>query len=518
MRKIRLITLALLAGLAARAQEMPAGMQTRSLESAFQQFLSTNNAAGMGLFQPSTGSQTQIETFYMSGEDHLAQEGSPDYGFDFSTLRYDSFSDKLFMRGSFHYSLDREKERKWSDVMDPWFSIPFIYGNAVAKDYDKHKCGLSFDLYTAPLADWISVGVRTQYEVADISGLRDPRPRTGYLDYQIVPSVLTSFGAHHLGLDLGYGYSKEKLTGLTTIQSYPNLYYYKMSGLDHVDGAIGGYSGFKRQFYGSRFLGDVSYQYAAEGFRALLSVGMEYGQLDAFGDKKLSPGSWNYYLYSAQADVQLAHGSLLHRAHLEGSYKDAGADEYLQELLSEKDPETGISTETWVTLYEYVNRYMLGKTQLSLDYTLYGACNGKDYRWSLQAGASYDAFTKACYLPYSVFANKTLAAKLGGSFRLLERRGNRLDATFLASASLPLDTVLELQDDNLYTQEVLAPDAAYYDKVRVGGKASLCWSFPLNLGKAGMADGYVRLGGAYRQALPEASRADISLSIGLFTF
>lgn len=518
MRKIFLLTLALLAGGAVLAQDYPSDFHRHTLESALQQFQATNNAAGMGLFQPLSGSQTQIETFYSAGDDHLAQQGSPDYGFDFSTLRYDRFSDKLFMRGSFHYSLDREKERKWSDVIDPWFSIPFIYGNSVAKDYDKHQCGLTMDLYTAPLAGWISMGVRTKYDVADISGLRDPRPRTGYLNYRIVPSVLATFGAHHVGLDLGYGYSKEKLSGLTTIQSYPNLYYYKMSGLDHVNGAIGAYSGFKRQFYGPRYLADLSYGYTSENVRALVSGGVEYGRLDAYGDKKGSPGSYNYYLYNAVADFQLRSGSALHRFHWTGSYKDAGADEFLQELTSEKDPVTGIATETWVTLYEYKNRYMLRQYEMALDYTLYGACTGTDYRWSLEAGAGYDAFEKVCYLPSSVFVSERVSMHLGGSVRLLDVNAHRVDVELRATGGLPCKTVQALHTTNEYTREVLAPDAEYYAKRRIGGSGSLTWTFPLNLGKAGKANGYLRLSGGYRKALPENSLADVSLSIGLFTF
>lgn len=518
MRKTVLLTLTLFAGGSAFAQDYPADFHRLTLETALQQFLSTNNAAGMGLYQPISGSRTQLETFFTVGDDHLSQEGSPDYGFDFSTLRYDRFSDRLFMRGSFHYSLDREKERRWSDVMDPWFSIPFTYGNAVAKDYSKHRCGLTFDLYTAPLADWISVGVRTEYEVADLSGLRDPRPRTGYLNYRAAPSVLASFGPHHVGLDLGFGYSKEKLSGLTTIQSYPNLYYYKMSGLDHADGAIGAYSGFKRQFYGPRFLGDLSYNYAGDGFRALVSGGAEYGTLDAYGDKKQSPGSWNYFLYNAVADLQFRHGSLLHRLHGNGSYKDAGADEYLQELNSEKDPVTGIATETWVTLYEYRNRYMLKQYETALDYTLFGGCSGSDYRWSLTAGAEYTAFDKHCYLPESSFSSRRVSLSLGGTLLLLDNRGHRLEAGLTAQGSLPLETEQKLLYDNDYTREVLIPDAAWYDRQRFGGSGILTWTFPLNLGKAGLANGYVRLSGGYRQALPEGSLGNAALSVGLFTF
>lgn len=518
MRKALLLALALLAGGAVRAQEIPSDTHLLTLEEAFQQFLATNNAAGMGLFQPLSGSRTQIEAFYRGGDDHRAQEGSPDYGFDFSTLRYDRFSDKLFMRGSFHYSLDREKERKWSDVMDPWFSVPFIYGNSVAKDYDKHNCGLTFDLYTAPLGDWISVGLRTQYEVADISGLRDPRPRTGYLNYQAVPSVLATFGPHHVGLDLGYGYSKEKLSGLTTIQSYPNLYYWKMSGLDHADGTIGAYSGFKRQFYGPRFLGDLSYGYTAGNVRALVSGGVEYSRQDAYGDKKASPGSWNYFLYRAVADFQLQGGGNLHRLHWTGQYKDAGADEYLQELRSEKDPVTGVTTETWETLYEYKNRYMLQQYATALDYTLFGGCTGTDYRWSLEAGIAYDGFLKQCFLPYAAFKSDVLSASLGGSFRLAEFRGNRIEADVQATGSLPLLTFQSLMYDNEYTREVLVPDAAWYARKRIGGSASLTWTFPMNLGKAGKANGYVRLSGGYGKALPEGSLGNAALSVGLFTF
>ena len=273
MRKMTILAMGLLLSLSLHAQR-PADTHQQELEVLQQNYSLTNNAAGMGLAQPSAGSKTQITLFDQMGDYHLAQQGDTDLGFKFSTLRYDTFNDKLFMRGSFYYSLDREKNRAWSDVMDPWFSIPYIYGSSIAKEYDSHDCGLSFDLYTAPLAGWISVGVRTNYRVADISGKRDPRPRTGFLDYQVVPSVLFSLGRHHIGLDAGYGYSKEKLSGLTTIQSYPNLYYYKMTGLDHVDGAISAYSGFKRQFYGSRFLGDLQYSYAGGPWNVLASGGV----------------------------------------------------------------------------------------------------------------------------------------------------------------------------------------------------------------------------------------------------
>ena len=500
------------------AKDLPSSFRQLELESAGQQYDATNNAAGMGLAQPSSGSKTELGGSYQWGDWHLAQQGSADIGLGFSTLRYDSFSDKLFMKGSFSYNFDREKERKWSDVMDPWFSIPYIYASSIAKDYDSHDCALSFDLYTAPLAGWVSVGVRTRYEVSDISGLRDPRPRTGYLNYQLIPSVLFSFGGHHVGLDLGYGYSKEKLSGLTTIQSYPNLYYYKMAGLDHVDGAIAAYSGFKRQFAGSRFLGDVSYSYGSESLKALVSAGLEYGRLDSYGDKMQSPGSWNYFLYNLVADVQLVSGSMLHKLSLRGEYKDGGADEYLQELTSEKDAETGATTETWVILYEYTNRYMLKKYDVSLAYTLYGGCSAGDYLWKAEAGAAYGRFVKEMYLPNSDFGVTGLDLSLGGAVRLMQDRGHKLELEAGLAYHMALDASQHLQFEGIYADEVLKPDMAYYSKNAFGGSGKLTWLFPLNLGKAGFANGYVSLGGGCMKALPEGGLYNLAISVGLFTF
>ena len=515
----KLTILLALACTAAYAQDKPSDFQKKTLQEILQPFALTNNAAGMGLSQPDAGSVTELGVFSDAGDFHRAQEGNADRGFSFSTLRYDTFSDKLFMKGSFHYDLDREKERKWSDVMDPWLSIPYIYGSSIAKDYSKHDCGLTFDLYTAPLWDVVSFGIKTEYSVADISGLRDPRPRTGYLDWQAIPSVLVTLGRHHIGLDAGYGHSKEKLTGLTTIQSYPNLYYYKMSGLDHVDGAIAAYSGFKRQFSGGRFLGDLSYAFSGDWAKLLVSGGLEYRKLDAYGDKMQSPGNYNCFTYDGLADLILMPGNgLLHRFHLEGKYGDGGADELLQELVSEKDPVTGATTETWQTLYEYKNRYMLRTLDAGFSYKLLATDGYSDYKWSLGVRAGLTGFRKQFYLPYSEFEASGWDGALEGSVLLFAGKGHKVDLAATGGYYKHRNTVLNLHEDNLYTQEVLVPDGEYHSKDYVHGNASLTWQFPLNLGKAGLANGYVRLDGGLRKATPAGSLSHIALAVGLFTF
>ena len=495
----------------------PSDPHRLEVETALQQYARTDNSAGMGLFQPASGSVTSLNFSGSTGDYHRAQEGRSDLAFCFSTLRYDRFTDELMMRGSFYYRYDSEKDRKWSDVMDPYYSIPFIYGSAVAKDYDSHHCGLDFDLYTTPLSGIVSVGIKVNYEVADISGRRDPRPRTGYLGLRAIPSLLLTFGKHHIGLDAGYGYSKEKLNGLTTVQTYPNLYYYRMSGLDQVEGTVSGYSGFKRQFEGHRAFSECSYSFTGERLNLLLNAGFAYEILNAFGDNKQTPGSFNAFTYRLQAALNLRAGNGLHTLSAEGSYKDGGADEYLQEKKSSFD-EKGISTQVWETLYTYKNRYVMGKTDVGLSYIYYGGIKDGVYRWSVGADAGWNAYRRAHYLPFSSAAAAGWSLGVKGSCLLLDIRGHKLDLSLSLKGYLHTESSLSPAADNLYVREVLLPDRAYYarDFVRPGGE--LTWQFPLKLGKAGAANGYVRLSGGSLRAFPTASLHDILLSVGLFTF
>ena len=81
-----------------------------------------------------------------------------------------------------------------------------------------------------------------------------------------------------------------------------------------------------------------------------------------------------------------------------------------------------------------------------------------------------------------------------------------------------LGTDMELSEDNVYVQEVLVPDRAYYDKDVISASGSLVWIFPLNLGKAGLASAYLRFDGGYKQALQGGRLYRAEVTVGLFTF
>ena len=206
------------------------------------------------------------------------------------------------------------------------------------------------------------------------------------------------------------------------------------------------------------------------------------------------------------------------RLALKGSMVDGGADENLQELTSVKDPVTGATTETWETLYTYENRYMLKKYDAGLDMDIYALRSESGYKYSIGAQVSYSGFRKECFLPYSSFMVDALYAELRGSYRLVERNSHRLDLELAANTIAPLRSELECAKSNVFVEEVLAPDQVYYGSQTICGRGSLSYHFPMRLGKAGRANGYVRLEGEYLASKNAGNLYEIALTLGLFTF
>jgi hypothetical protein len=270
-------------------------IQSRELQIVQQQWLNTNNAAGLAFSLVNKGSYTSLERFVSSGDYHRAQEGSSNKALKFSTQRYDRFNEKIYVRGSFSFLMNNEGERAWSDVINTYNSNPYIYGSSVKGDYQTQKFDLNLKVYSIPSGKF-NFGVTIDYHVSDISRQRDPRSRSYSLDYSIIPSVTYAVSKNsRVGVDLYYRFDKEKMPGLTTVQTDPNLKYYTFTGMESAIGRIGGYRGFSRQFVSDYIGGALQYNYENKKVKLLLSAGMDAQWQETLGDKKQTPGSVNSF-------------------------------------------------------------------------------------------------------------------------------------------------------------------------------------------------------------------------------
>lgn len=475
----------------------------------------TDNAAGMGYSDVNRGSLTTLLKYYSNGDYHRVQEGSANNGLTFFTERYDRFNDKLFVRGSFAFNMNTEEDRGWSDVINTYNSNPYIYGSSVRGNYESQKFDLNLKVFTVK-RDRLNYGLTIDYKVADIARQRDPRSRTYALDYSIIPSLTYSLSKKSsVGANLKYRFDKEKMPSLSTVQTDPNLKYYTFSGLENAVGRIGGYRGFSRQFLGDYLGGAIQYNFKNNTYNLLISAGMDAYWQETLGDKKQTPGSFNSFNYNFTSNLLISKKGYLHNILINIVLKDSGADEYRQNLVSVRDTITGITTENWVTVYTYKNRFVASVADISAKWNTYSITN-KSYRWRAGFNAGYKSFKNIYYLPKSEYSSGKAYAGLNGSYIFPLGKGKNLiiDAAF--DAGINTSSNLNLASQNEISENILLPDLEYHKLNTIELSGSMRYTFPLTFVKNGAISGYARIYGGNLFA-GDTSWSNLGFAVGILT-
>jgi len=496
----------------------PSSIQEREMAILNQQWGLTDNSAGMGYNRVATGSFATLGLFMNEGDYHRAQEGSSNQGLEFRTERYDSFNEKIFVKGSFAFVMDSEKERAWSDVFHTYNSNPFIFGSSVKGDYETQKFDLNVKIFTAPIGRF-NFGVTVDYHVADMSRQRDPRSRSYLLDYSLIPSISYSIDKRNfIGLNAYYRMEKETMPGLTTIQTDPNLKYYTFTGLEHIEGKIGGYKGFERQFLSDITGGAVQYNYSGDRDKFIIALGVDAQWLQSLGDKKQSPGSYNEFTYKVVSNLLMNRKYSIHDFVLRASIKDGGANEFRQSLESNRDPITGNVTETWITNYTYINRYVVKTADIFASWRMLKKVGeDKGYNWSFGSQVAYSQFENYYYLPSSSYSVGKFYAGINGSKVVDLNRGKRLELSAKAILGLKTSSSLTLGTESEISSMILDTDLAFHDRTTTEIAGNLRFTFPLNLGKNIKALGYARLDAGNIFADGSQSWFSTRFSIGILT-
>lgn len=330
----------------------------------------TNNAAGIGRDTIVSFGQLTAAASHTAGDFHRVQDGGTRNDVSFSALRYQKAGKYIVVKGMFDFNAGRTKDRAWCDVMRPYESNPFISGSSVKGKYDHLMFSLNGQVATIPLRR-LTYGIGLDYNVGDLSRLRDPRSRVQLANYRITPSITIALtDSSVLGFEWHYNRRKEKLLSLTTVQSDPNLEYYVMTGLENAVGTIGGYNGYSRQYVSHRIGSELSYRLKHHRLTSLNAVAYE-GEVEyVTGSYKYEPGRFFSRKGTLMSENRIvlssndAHQLSFLRVDMHASHTEAYADEYKQELITTKDAITGIDTKRWHTLIRYSKRYQLQLTDV----------------------------------------------------------------------------------------------------------------------------------------------------------
>ena len=483
----------------------------------------TNNAAGLSLDDSSNRGFASIGFNHRGGDYHRVQEGGAMNNMQFFTERYQRLGRYLYSYGKVDFNLGRTKDRAFADQYRPYNSNPYQSGSDIAGSYDHQDFDMVASVGTTDFSGW-RFGLQLNYQLGDLSRLRDPRSRSQLLDYRLTPSVSYTMGGHTLGLSGYYDRRKEKMGPLVTVQSDATLTYYLFSGMEYATGTIGGYSSFNREWVNHQVGAAMDYGYRSDSFHTLNSFGISRGEEYAYGTYKYEPGRYFTYLYNVQSQNRLLTGSVLHQVDVRMDWQQGYADEYRQQLIIKNDPQIGTTSYTYEKQLEFRKRYQVRTFDCAFRYRA-NFLNDAPSRLLQQATASLKGYTgfsidthKASnrhLLPLSSSDYSRINFQLENGISLFKQH---LTADLTLGYSVSTRADLQLADDSsILAQRVLLKDLPYYDANLFHGRLQVMYQFPLTIKKS-RAMWFVKAFGDFTSAnsAGHPNLYNVGFSVGLF--
>lgn len=474
----------------------------------------TLNPAGLSVDTLIIRGQTSFSLSSKHGDYYRVQEGRKRNELSFFSEQYKKLGAHLVGYGSVRFEMGRIFDRSWSDVMRTYESNPYISGSSIAGRYDFQNFSLNASLATVSLGGF-TYGLRLDYAVGDLSRLKDPRSRSNLVDYRLIPGVTYSRHKHTWGVNAFYHRRKEKIPGITTVQTDPTLKYYTFEGLEHVTGTVGGYSSFGREYVHHEFGGELTYQYRTSVSTTLLTTFYNRGNEDVWEEMKYAPGVYETLDYGLRIGQTFLGKSGLHRVRLSAKYAEGAADQFRQEKITEKDSATGIASSRWETLIRYDNRYLYKAFDVDLDYRytwLDPATTPKGY---VGVRVQHHSVKNTYNPPYSHFRHKNVHLSLEGGYVLRLKAERSLWIEPKVAYHSPSATTLQLNDETTdYAVEVLLPDMLYYGSryVQAGLQLNYQWGCMI---KRHHTKWFVKADAGYLKAGGNRENIHIGFTLGL---
>ena len=481
----------------------------------------TSNAAGLSLDDSPNRGFASIGFNHRGGDYHRVQEGGAMNNMQFFTERYQRLGRYLYSYGKVDFNLGRTKDRAFADQYRPYNSNPYQSGSDIAGSYDHQDFDMVASVGTTDFSGW-RFGLQLNYQLGDLSRLRDPRSRSQLLDYR--QSVSYTMGGHTLGLSGYYDRRKEKMGPLVTVQSDATLTYYLFSGMEYATGTIGGYSSFNREWVNHQVGAAMDYGYRSDSFHTLNSFGISRGEEYAYGTYKYEPGRYFTYLYNVQSQNRLLTGSVLHQVDVRMDWQQGYADEYRQQLIIKNDPQIGTTSYTYEKQLEFRKRYQVRTFDCAFRYRA-NFLNDAPSRLLQQATASLKGYTgfsidthKASnrhLLPLSSSDFSRINFQLENGISLFKQH---LTADLTLGYSVSTRADLQLADDSsILAQRVLLKDLPYYDANLIHGRLQVMYQFPLTIKKS-RAMWFVKAFGDFTSAnsAGHPNLYNVGFSVGLF--
>ena len=520
------------------AQQTASALGEYRYDDATQLWRLTDNAAGLGIDTTRNRGFAQIGYYHHSGDYTRVQEGTRSNQLRFETERYQKIGKYIYGYGRFDFDYGRVNNRTWCDVRRPYNSNPYFSGSAIMGKYDFQDFNFTAALGSAAIGKW-HFGMRLDYNVGDLSRLRDPRPRSQLLDYKITPAVTYSFGKNTFGLSGNYHRRKEKIDGVKTIQSDATIMYYNMTGLEHALGTVSGYSGYQREWVDHRFGAELTYSYKSDRYNMIAAATIDRGSENILGQYEKEEGKYVDYNYGFSIRNRIKAENLLHEVDFSLGYEQSYADEYTQKFKAENNDEIKtktysyehrlpdgtievrdstitqtypVSSQYYETLMVMKKRYQVRVFNTDLHYRL-NFTDGNRVKSYVGTRFTVNSVKNKYILPESSLHYDGYNLSFEGGTSLLKQR-LWIDAGMAMHFNRKADLFLSDPTTD-YAQGVLIPDMDYYRANYVQGSLSLTYQFPITIKKK-QTMWYARCNGDWLRANNNRHAASFGVTLGMF--
>lgn len=446
----------------------------QALTSLRNNWLQSPNAAGMKLSSFLPAGKTELSYNNLSGGMKLAQQPESCERFQFNSERYQPLGGAIFY-GSFSYTEQRDKNVRFSDVMNPYRGTPYLLADSIGGDWKKQLYSLKLKVSSPQLlGDKLILGIGAELNVGTGARQNDPRPLNTSNEINITPGLIWKLSDNsHIGINGLYGRYREEIS-LEVKNTYVNHYLYKFLGIGQYE-LPGVFSvGSARNYDGNKYGGDLQYELTKGRVSWLTTAGYRsYSEEVSDGNSvPRKAGTWKQKEYNVLSVFNLHKGRVLQQFKLNGQLtEDTGIEfhEYFNTV-----------TKEWQTILEAP--FYTAETKLAgLSYTYLKESDQMVYSWLAEVGLNYQSVDKQYTIPVSAERLERIAFYLKGGKNMLTGKNSSLQVSLSLGYSMSLSDGVSFipvtSDRTLLAREILYPDHAYLSADRLIATAEAQYNF-----------------------------------------
>ncbi len=470
--------------------------------------LASDNASALALGRQIAYSDISLGMGFESGSFHRPQQPARIFNYGLNAEGALQLG-KIYASGGFRFLQSKEKDVKFSSILDPFRGTPYIIADSTGGNWTKQAYDVWAQGVSPFIANVVAFGLRAGIGVCRGAKMIDPRPQSNSNQITVTPSVTLRWRAHALSGDYTYRRFREN-TNLILYNSAEAQKIYLLKGMGQYIFDIFSANERERQYEGDGHKVGVEYHFTGSRFRMMIRGAYENyveGASDIENSKPRQRGRIYEQNYSARLVADWMGERMTHT--LEASYYDA--ERSGREIIQVFVPDAGVNS--WVTDSEAPRRSVVTDRSAELCYALMVMADQNQYKWRFGLNGKFEKFADEYAVVDSYNRFKRGVAGVEVVRNIVARRSYYrigLNAMLNKVWDTQMNYVARETEDRTIEEGLVRPDVAMMWQNYYGLGGDLMWGYRFKRGESV----YVRAAYAYQHTTDGYVRNAVEVRVG----